>query len=217
MKRLIVYDLDGTLVDTQEDIAQAVNYALESLRAPARPADEIRRFVGWGLRELMATCLATTDPSLIDRGVALFEACYRQHLLDHSRLYPGGRDALEHFKDRHQAVLTNKPNPFACDLLEGLGVGRYFVEIIAGNSGYPKKPDPTSLLALMERLGVSAAHTILVGDSPIDIQTGRRAKVLTIVVSHGFSDEQALQAAQPDAQVKDFDALLELARSRGWS
>lgn len=215
-KRLIVYDLDGTLVDTAEDITEAVNAMLTQMAASPLSRDEIRRLVGRGLHDLIVRCLDTNDPQRIREGLDAFEAHYAAHLVDHSVLYPGVPEVLDYFHDRRQAVLTNKPNPFARDLLAALGVAPRFCAILAGTDGHPKKPDPTALEELMRTQGVGAGETLLVGDSVIDVETGRNAGVLTVIVAQGFEDQQALQAARPDVLVTQFAQLLQVAKRHGW-
>ena len=217
MKRLIIYDLDGTLVDSGEDIAQAANAMLRAL-APdqQRTLEEIREMVGQGLHDLVGRCLGTSDPARIEAGVRHFGEYYGQHLTDHTRLYPGATDVLEHFRHRTQVIVTNKPNPFARDLVQALGVAKFFSAVIASNSTYPKKPDPTSVLAMIRNTGVTPLETLLIGDSPIDIETGRNAGVLTVVLTHGFSDEQVLRAAKPDLAVKNFQELLRTVQTNHW-
>lgn len=216
MKRLIVYDLDGTLVDTLGDIAEAANHMLRTLRLPPCEPKVIRRFIGSGVHELVTRCLKTTDPERIEQGVTRFRAYYTAHLVDHSQLYPGTREVLEYFKTRRQAVITNKPTPYAREILRALGVIGYFCEIVGGDSAYPKKPHPGALLGLMRNEGVSAEDTVFVGDSPIDVEAGRQAGVCSVSVSHGFSDEPELRAAAPEAMVGDFHDLLRLARAQRW-
>lgn len=217
MKRLILYDLDGTLVDTGEDIANAANYMIEALYGAPLPPEVIRRFVGQGLHDLVKRCLDTDDPARIRRGLELFEAYYTQHLTDYSTLYPSTLEVLHYFGTRsHQAVLTNKPDPFARNLLTALGVADYFVEILAGGSRYPKKPDPTAARSVMERCQVGPEETLLVGDSAIDVETGRNAGILTVIVAQGFAQQDALHAAAPDVLVQDLEEFLQLARQRGW-
>ena len=216
MRQLICYDLDGTLVDTLEDIAQAANHMLRELQVPPLPVHEIRRSIGKGLHELVTHCLKTEDPQRIEQGTRIYRAYYTQHLLDHSRLYAGTQALFDHFSTRRQVVITNKPNPYSRQILESLGVAHYFCEIVAGNSAYPKKPHPAALLALMEREQVHPMDTIFIGDSPVDIETGRSAGVVTIGVLHGFSDAQELITAHPDVLVENFAQLLELAQRHGW-
>ena len=216
MKHLILYDLDGTLVDTLADIAEAVNVMLRALGASPVPSREVRRHIGCGVHELVKACLKTDVVDTIEQGVTLYRAHYTAHLVDHSRLYPRTHDVLEYFKTRRQGVITNKPDPYASDILTALGVAEYFFEIVAGNSVYPKKPQPDSLRALMRQAGVGPQDTVFIGDSPIDIHAGRAAGVLTITVRHGFSDEAEILSASPDHTVQDFEELLALAAHERW-
>jgi phosphoglycolate phosphatase len=217
MKRLILYDLDGTLAETLQDIAEAINHMLGRLGAPVLPVQEVRRAVGRGMREMVAQCLRTTDPARIEDGVRLLRGYYGEHLLDHTRLYPGVREVLEHFHSRHQAVITNKPQDFYRRILDGLDVSRFFVEIIGGDAGYPHKPDPAAALELMRQLEIAPHETVFVGDSLIDVETARRAEVGTVVVlTHGFSDEAQLREASPHFVLSGFNELLMVARQREW-
>lgn len=216
MKRLIIYDLDGTLVDTLEDLAAAVNEMLRLCQAPPLALSEVRRCVGRGVRELVRRALKTDEAKRLDDGIQVFQAYYERHLLDHTRLYPGAREILEHFKDRRQAVLTNKPNPFSRDIVEALGVAPYLFELVAGDAGFPKKPDPSAVHALMRVAEVSPDETLMVGDSPIDVETARNAGVEAVCLLHGLSDEAELSAASPDVLVRDFAELLALVKARRW-
>ena len=214
--RLIIYDLDGTLVDTLQDITNAANHMLQSLGLPGMAAQQVRRFVGRGIRELVRSCLNTDDAPRLDAALKTYRAFYAQHMLDHSRLYPGARDALEHFRGRQQAVVTNKPNPYSRQILEGLGVAGYFIEIIAGDGDYPKKPDPASVTALLRKAQADASASVLIGDSPVDVSTGRRAGLVTVALTHGLADEDELRQAGPDVLVNDFAQLLDVARRHEW-
>lgn len=218
MKRLIVYDLDGTLVDTLEDITASANRMLEHLGLPPIPASEVRGYVGRGIRELVQRCLGTEDEGGLERGLRLYREHYGRHLLDRSRLYPGARETLERFQrlGRAQAVITNKPDPYSTQILTGLGVAGCFTAIIAGDGAYPKKPDPSSLHALMKQQGAAAGETVFIGDSPVDIETGRRAGVATVAVTHGLADVHELAQAAPDATVAGFTELVTLAEAARW-
>ena len=215
-KSLIVYDLDGTLADTRVDIAQAANRMRAQTGLPPLPEKEICGYVGLGLRRLVEGCLGTADPARIEEGTRIYRAYYSQHLLDHTALYPGVRDVLEHFRGRGQAVITNKPDPYSRQILEGLGVAGYFLEIVAGNSGWPKKPDPESLRAVLGKEGIPPQDALFIGDSPIDIETGAKAGVLTVAVAQGFCEREDLAQAGPDHLVGGFPELLELAREQAW-
>ncbi len=213
---MILYDLDGTLADTRKDIAQAANHMRAQMQLRPLPDQAICGYVGLGLRKLVQSCLGTEEDRRTEEGMRIYRAFYAEHLLDHTVLYPGVREALEFFRPRQQAVVTNKPNPYSRQILEGLGIVGYFFEIIAGDSEYAKKPDPESLLAIMSRQGISASEAVLVGDSAIDVETGARAGVFTVGVTHGFSDEQELKAARPDCVVDSFEQLLKFAQREGW-
>ena len=216
MKRIIFYDLDGTLVDTKEDITASANHMLREMNLPLLTREQVIPFVGRGLRQLIAACLGSDEPAIVDEATKIYRAHYAEHMLDHSCLYPGARDLLEHFKSRKQAVITNKPNPYSREILVGLGVAGYFMEIIGGNSEYPKKPDPAALVALMGQAGMKSEEALFIGDSVVDIQTGKAAGVETAVVTHGFDEEKAIRAAGPDVVAAGFTELLALARERAW-
>ena len=214
--RLVVYDLDGTLVDTLQDITNAANYLLSQMQAASLTPNQVRRFVGRGIHQLVGECLKTDDAGLVAEGMRIYRAYYQQHLADNSKLYPGARQALDYFKTRVQAVISNKPNPYSTDLLKALGVEGYFMDIIGGDSPYPRKPDPASLNAVMERAGVSPHEAVMIGDSPIDVEMGRQAGVAVVTVTHGLADRDELVAAQPEAIVDSFQALIALAKTQGW-
>jgi phosphoglycolate phosphatase len=215
-KQLILYDLDGTLVDTLEDITAAANHMRQALGEPPLTAEAVKPLVGHGLHQLVQRCLGTPDRCAVERGAAIYRAYYTEHLADASRLYPGVREVLEHFKGRRQAVVTNKSNPFSRDLLERLGVASYFFEIVGGEAPYPKKPDPAGVQALMRASGAGPAQTLFIGDSPTDIETARNAGVAVAALLQGFSEPADLLAAAPDILVRDLTELLGHAAQRGW-
>ena len=216
MKKLILYDLDGTLADTRRDIINSVRHALGILKGPELTDDEIKDCVGTGLHALIKQVFRTEDEKLADRGSKLYREHYKQHMLDHTVLYPGAREFLEYFRTRKQAVITNKPNPFSSQILEALGVGHYFLAILAGDNGLPFKPDPAAIHHLMEETGAASEEVIFVGDSPVDIQAARNAGVEIVTLSHGFATEPVLIEARPDHIVRNFQELLALAKQKGW-
>lgn len=216
MKKLILYDLDGTLADTRRDIINSVRHALKILNGPELTDEEIKDCVGTGLHALIKQVFRTEDEKLADRGSKLYREHYKKHMLDHTALYPGASEFLESFKDRKQAVITNKPNPFSSQILEALGVGHYFIAILAGDNGLPFKPDPAAIHHLMEETGATEEEVIFVGDSAVDIQAARNAGVEVVTLSHGFANEAALLEARPDHMVRNFPELLAHAKQKGW-
>ena len=215
MIKLIVYDLDGTLIDSRRDIANAVNGTLEELGLKSLPAEEIARFVGSGVTHLMGQVLKIVGagrpqgvaPTILKRSIKLFRRRHAEHLLDETRLYPSVIKVLEFFKARKQAVITNKPEDFSVTILRGLGVASYFFRIVGGDRGFPKKPDPGSLQELLHSVGSAPEETVLVGDSAIDIETGKNAGVKTVAVTYGFGKQDEIKKSQPDFLLADLEEL----------
>lgn len=211
-KRLIIYDLDGTLVDTREDIADAANHMRITHGMIPIDDEKIWGFVGKGLFHLVQQCLETEDPKAIRRGAKIYRSYYTKHMLDKSKLYLGVRECLELFKGHKQAVITNKPNPYAETILKELYVYRYLSWLIAGENEFPFKPDPESTLALIKWAKVTPEETLWIGDSDVDIQTARAAGVHVVVLTHGFVSKEKLKAAKPDRLFNDFRALINVAK-----
>ena len=216
MKQLIIYDLDGTLVDTAQDITSAVNHMLAQLGRPPLDRAAVERSVGYGMEPLIARCLPDVGEDDRRRAILIYRTHYGEHLVDTSRLYPGALDVLQHFASRIQAVLTNKPDPHSTQLLTALGVADRFADIVAGNSGYPKKPAPASLLALLAKHHAAPGQALFIGDSAVDIETSRCAGVMSAAVAHGLTPRSELEAAAPDHLVADFTEFLDVARHEQW-
>lgn len=219
MIQLIVYDLDGTLIDSRRDIANAVNWALRELGLKELPMEKVSAFVGNGVSHLMRQALEEDlgkdkAKALLECSIKLFRRCYGKHLLDETRLYPSVRKVLEFFKDRKQAVITNKPQDFSLQILEGLGVRSYFFRVCGGDAGFPKKPAPESLREIMRSARIQPQETVFVGDSAIDIETGRNAGVQTVAVSYGFGKLREIEDARPDKIVHDLEELISCLRGK---
>ncbi len=195
---LIVFDLDGTLVDTRQDLTDAVNYALKRLGKPPLDVDTVTRNVGDGVRMLLLRTLQIEDDALRAKGRDYFIEYYSQHLADHTRPYPGIIEMLDTLKGFKMAVLTNKSQEFTEPLLRQIGLDRYFVKVIGGNAGYPAKPDPQGLQAILSTLEVPAEKAIMIGDSGNDIHVGKALGVKTCAVSWGYRPLDELKALQPD-------------------
>jgi phosphoglycolate phosphatase len=211
--RLLVFDLDGTLVDSSRDIATAVNTSLGRV-APgtaAIPLDAILSFVGEGARLLVERSLHHADLALsADNVLPVYLECYRERLLDTTRLYPGIEEALDALAGTTLAVLTNKPGDMSRAILEGLGVAPRFARVWGAGDVPSRKPDPAGLLALMAELGAAAGETWMVGDSATDVLAARAAGVRAAGVTWGFHPA-ALRLARPDRLVDDPRGLLPLA------
>jgi len=207
--RLVVFDLDGTLIDSSRDLAAAVNRALRRAApgAPALPEDVVRTFIGSGARVLITRSVAEAGlAQSVDEVLALFLEEYRRGLLDATRLYPGTEDALSRLRDRRLAVLTNKPGDMSRVILEGLGVKGRFFRIYGAGDVEARKPDPAGLRRIAEEAGVDVEEAVMVGDSGIDVRTGRAAGALTAGVTYGF-DADSFRDDPPDILVRSLTEL----------
>jgi phosphoglycolate phosphatase len=200
LARLVVFDLDGTLVDSSRDIAAAVNAALARVSpgtAPI-PLDAILSFVGEGAGLLVERSLRHADLGLsAEEVLPIYIGCYRERLLHTTRLYPGIAEALDALAGTTLAVLTNKPGDMSRAILEGLGVASRFARVWGAGDVPSRKPDPAGLLGLMSELGAVAGETWMVGDSPTDVGAARAAGVRAAGAAWGFHPA-ALRAAEPD-------------------
>jgi phosphoglycolate phosphatase len=212
--RLIVFDLDGTLIDSARDLCNSVNAALEHMGRPHLPEHVIASFVGNGAPMLVRRSLAVENGVSPDEvhdeelatAYTFFLAHYREHKLDFTYAYEGVLDALAglgRMRDgspRLMAVLTNKPVRPARAICEGLGMGDCFFRIYGGDSFPLKKPDPMGLLAIMKEAGAAPGETLMIGDSKVDVLTARNAGVWTVGCQFGFGP-QNLMEAPPDVVV----------------
>lgn len=205
--KLVIFDLDGTLVDSKEDLALSVNAMRERMDLPALPHDVISSYVEQGVMALVRRALgAEASDEKVERGMTIFLDYYREHMLDHTALYPGVCGALEQLGDRTLAVLTNKPVRFSREMLERLGLAPLFTAIYGGNSFPQKKPDPVGVEKLMADTGARERQTLMVGDSDTDVLTGRNAGVWTCGVTYGFG-WHTLEETPPDLIVGDLRDL----------
>ena len=198
---LIIYDFDGTLVDTLFDIADSVNLSLVDLGLPQLPRKTIRKYIGKGVERLMTQALEGSCFTDVPRAVALFKKHYSENLVKHTDFYPHGREILEHFRNKKQAICSNKPEIFVRKILESLDGLQHFQAIIGGDSVKTKKPHPEGLDLILKKLKVSPDEAVLIGDSPVDIETGKRAGVYTCVVNYGLGLPEEIAAASPDCSV----------------
>jgi len=218
MLKAIVYDLDGTLIDSRADLAASVNAALVAMGLPELPLSTLIQFVGGGAEMLVRRSLAAArgageraeslNDNLVVNALPHWHAAYAAHLLDETKLYPGLAELIG-TQTISQAVLTNKPGNYSRRILEGLGVSRAFRFVVGGDEA-PRKPDPRGLLALCEKLEAQPSETLLVGDSHFDVDAGKAAGVSVCAVSWGFDSRAALEEKRPDFLVDGAAELAEL-------
>lgn len=210
----LVFDLDGTLADTRDDIADSLNHALVSGGREPLDLATITHFVGDGARVLLERALgAGTAQETVMQGLKCFLERYLATCLNKTRLYPLVAETLQSLAGKELAVLTNKPRQPTERILDGLGLRRHFRWVQCGDDRWPKKPDPAGLLHLVEAAGSSCERTLFVGDSGVDLATARNAGVPAAFVTYGFRPD-ALAAAPKDGAAPHvlhrFDQLLEL-------
>jgi phosphoglycolate phosphatase len=186
--RLLVFDLDGTLIDSRRDLADAANALIVEHGGTPLPVDAIASMVGEGAALLVRRALTSAGTDLvIERDLPRFLALYDERLLAHTRLYDGTCDMLEALKPRATlAVLTNKPQRPTERILEGLGVAHLFSHVVGGDTAHGRKPDPAGLNGVISAAGAAPENTIMVGDSAIDLRTARAAGVRCCLVRYGF-------------------------------
>lgn len=189
--RLIVFDLDGTLIDSRRDLADAVNTLLEESGQAARSEDEIGRMVGDGAATLVTRAFAAAGATLPPRALERFLELYDGRALRHTRAYEGVDALLRDLAPRFRlAVLTNKPIGATRQILDGLQLASYFGGAVIGGDGpLPRKPDPAGLRHLIGEAKVESAQTLLVGDTAVDWQTAKAASARVCMAAYGFGFE----------------------------
>lgn len=205
--QLFVFDFDGTLVDTRLDIADSVNRVLKDLALRTLSHEQIFTFIGRGAKHLIACALEGTGCDDRDLALAKFMQDYDLHLMDQTRLYPNCRETLDFFSGKKMAILSNKPTRFIKEILERLDWAEPFATIIGGDTLGVQKPDPTGLLQLVSDFALSGEDVLMVGDSVVDIETGRRAGVATCGITHGHAGRDALEEAQAGWVIDDLAEL----------
>ena len=211
---LLIFDLDGTLIDSKLDLVHSVNAARHLMGLPNISEQLVSSYIGDGAPVLMRRALgpAASDAD-VQRALEFFLAYYRDHMLDNTCLYPGVREALDGLLEggAKMAVLTNKPVRISRAIIDGLGLGGHFFQVYGGNSFEQKKPDPVGIETLLTESGAARERTIMVGDSGVDVRTARNARVLACGVSYGFQPESFLQDP-PDILVDEMSELVEYVR-----
>jgi len=206
--QLVIFDLDGTLIDSRLDLVHSVNAALRHIGRAELPEDVIASYVGDGAPILIQRALGgeAADESLVRKGLEFFLSYYREHKLDHTTVYPGVAEALATIQNsqngapRKMAVLSNKPVVPSRAIVEALGLGPFFSQVYGGNSFPTKKPDPEGVRTLLDENAVRPDQAVIVGDSHTDIRTGRNAGLHTIGVTYGLAPH-TLEDEPPDVLV----------------
>lgn len=206
---LVIFDLDGTLVDSKQDLCNSVNATRSYMGMEPLPDDVVASYVGNGAPVLIKRAMGEgATEAQLEAALAYFLSYYREHMLDYTRDYPGVRECLTELRGRRvkMAVLTNKPVRFSKEILVGLKLGDYFFQVYGGNSFVEKKPHPVGIETLIEEAGTSRDRTWMVGDSSVDVLTARNAGVRSVGVTYGLKP-YTLDEAPPDLML---DTLADL-------
>ncbi|MDX2150448.1 MAG: HAD-IA family hydrolase [Bryobacteraceae bacterium] len=207
---LLIFDLDGTLIDSQLDLAHSVNAARAHMGFTPLGHHIIATYVGNGSRVLIERAMGEGAAEAdIEKAHAYFLQYYREHMLDHTKLYPGVREALEEFRRKGitMAVLTNKPVRFSQAIIDGLGLGDHFFRVYGGNSFEQKKPHRMGVDKLIGESGAARERTLMVGDSGVDVKTARNASIPVAGVTWGFQPE-GFDSEPPDVLVDEMEELV---------
>jgi phosphoglycolate phosphatase len=207
--KLLIFDLDGTLIDSRLDLVHSINAMLRHLHRPELPEEMIASYVGDGAPMLVRRALGDPkDETLLDRGLQYFLDYYREHKLDHTHVYSGIKESLEAIRNsqngqpRKMAVLSNKPVNPSRAIVEALGLSKFFTAVYGGNSFPTKKPDPEGAVTILSEAHVQPEEALMVGDSSIDVVTGKNAGLWTCGVTYGFAPH-TLKDVSPDVVIDE--------------
>ncbi|MEM6459118.1 MAG: HAD family hydrolase [Planctomycetota bacterium] len=212
--RAVMFDLDGTLADTLEDLARAGNHAMSAVGRPTFPVERYRTLAGQGLERLIRDALGPEHQPLFDPAITSFRGHYAAHRFDHTRPYDGVVELLDDLRSRGLplAVMSNKPDDATVDTVARLFAAETFAAVRGHRAGYPVKPDPKAALEICDELGVPPESWAYVGDSDVDVHTGRAAGFFTVGVSWGFRSVDELRDAGAAAVIDRPAELLPLLR-----
>jgi phosphoglycolate phosphatase len=208
--KLVIFDLDGTLVDSLSDLTTATNLMLAAFDRPQLAEAEVRQLVGQGARRLVERALAGAPVEEVERGLSLFLEANAAHIADRTRLYPGARETLDRLLERGMslAIISNKNAALCCQLLEALEVDEYFDEVLGADSVAERKPSPVPILHLLDRVGLAPPDAVMVGDSVNDIAAGKGAGVVTVGCDYGYGGPAEL--AEANFRIATLPELLSL-------
>ncbi len=204
--KLVIFDLDGTLVDAYEAITRSFNYTMKKHGYPPQNPLVIRRAVGWGDRNLLKPFVKKCD---LDNALSVYRRHHRLSLLRYSRLIKGARRILDYLKRKNYqlAVASNRPTPFSRLILRHLKLDRYFAHILCADKLRTGKPHPEILQRIMHRLNIRPQETVYVGDMPIDAKAARRAAIKAVIVTGGSGIKNEIRAEKPYLVIRNILAL----------
>lgn len=212
-KKLLVFDLDGTLADTKKDIADSLNFALSHHNLPTLAISTIESYVGNGVGVLIRKAAGASEDVELEELIDTFRLAYDERVLATTTLYSSVTETLELLSGKYKmAIVTNKPTRFSIPAIEGLGLSRFIdlSDVYCGDTLKVMKPAPCALEELSKKFGIVTSDMVMIGDSAVDIEFGKNGGATTIGATYGFRTLEELKAGEPDHLINSFDELLEL-------
>ena len=207
---LLIFDFDGTLIDSKDDIATSVNLTLGDLGLPLRSPEEIFSFVGDGVKRLLRLSVGEESLALYEEALRIFRRHYLSHCLDTTRFYPGMDRVIETLSGVKKAIATNKSMEYTLAIVEGLGLRSHFAAIESPADSSELKPDPGMLLRILSTLKISPEGAVLVGDSTNDVRAAKAAGIRACAVGYGYGDREKVTALEPDFYCEKPEELISL-------
>ncbi|HRH40819.1 MAG TPA: HAD-IA family hydrolase [Pyrinomonadaceae bacterium] len=211
----LLFDLDGTLIDSRDDLADSVNLTLSELNLANLPSEMIYNFIGEGVfnlinRSISASLKREAEIEFSNHGVEIFRKIYAENCLIKTKLYEGVSETLDELGDYQKAVITNKPWNFSVQILEGLGILRHFKIVCGGDSFAERKPSPVPLVQTAKRLNCLPEECLMIGDSWVDIEAGKNANIKTCGCIFGFRGRDELEKVKADFLIEKFSELTQI-------
>lgn len=207
---VLLFDFDGTLIDSKVDIATAVNLTLGDLGLPLRSVAEIFSFVGDGVKRLLRLSVGEENPDQYDRALEVFRRHYLENCVQTTRWYPGIYEVLQHYKDRRKVIVTNKSLEYTLAIVDGLQARDLFQHVEAPRDTTELKPEPVMLERALEVLGADPGRTVMIGDSTNDVRAAQAAGIRGCAVGYGYGNREKVTALQPDFYCETPHDLLDL-------
>ncbi len=207
---VLLFDFDGTLIDSKVDIATAVNCTLRDLGLPIRSVEEIFSFVGDGVKRLLRLSVGEDNPEKYELALEVFRVHYLEHCVETTRWYPGIWEVLQHYKDRTRVIVTNKSLEYTLAIVDGLQASDVFQHVEAPRDTSELKPEPVMLERALEVLGADRSDTVMIGDSTNDVRAAQAAGIRACAVGYGYGNRERVAALNPDFYCETPHDLLDL-------
>lgn len=207
---VLIFDFDGVIIDSRDDIAGAVEYSLKHFGRPPLSRDEIISYIGWGADNLIRSCFKGCDDEVIREAISFYKKYYLDNSVKETKLYKNVEETLDFFKGKKIALVTNKPEDISLSILDKLGVADRFNIVIGPESLKKLKPDPEGILKVLDAFGEDPKKTIMIGDTYTDVEAGKAAGTYTCGVTYGIGSTEDLLKASPDYIVDDIIKLTDI-------